>query len=92
MAIELYQDSIDVRKMNGRNLKEPVEQQMQDELEKRIKITQTTKIPSEQLCVDGNQHGPNFVNIRRICRLPPSVSISLLPCARSVDCIYVVMK
>lgn len=90
LAIELTQDSSDVRKV-GRRSKESIEQKMQEELTRRIKRTPTAAIPSEQVRIDGSQHWPNFVSNRRVCRLP-GCNFSHLLCAQSVDYIYVVIK
>jgi len=82
LAIELCQNSIDVRKMKGRTSKESVEQQMQDKLKKRVKRTPTAKIPSEQICKDDNQHWPNFENVIRVCRLPRYKYQSFVMCSK----------
>jgi len=82
LAIEFCQDSIDVRKMKGRRSKESVEQQMQDELKKRVKRTPTVKIPSEQIRKDANQHWLNFENVRRVCRLPGCKYRSFVMCSK----------
>lgn len=59
LAVELCQDSLEVRK-RGRKSKESVENMMQDELKKRTKRTPIAALPSEEFRLDGYQHWPQF--------------------------------
>jgi hypothetical protein len=84
LAIELCQDSLKIKKKKGRKSIELVENQMQDELNKRIKRTPTASIPSEQIRMDGYQLLPQFEKKRRVCRYPGCKYQSFAMCFKCI--------